>query len=44
MVKKATVRRNAVDLHRQVEEDEKKMLEEESKWDIPAFLRENDNS
>jgi len=44
IIKKATVRRNAVDLHRQVEEDEKKMLEEESKWDIPAFLRDSDNS
>ncbi len=44
IVKKITVRRNAVDLHRQVEEDEKKMLEEESKWDVPAFLRETDNS
>jgi len=43
VVNKTTVRRNALDLHRQAEEDEKKMLEEESKWDIPAFLRGNDN-
>jgi len=43
VVNKITVRRNALDLHKQAEEDEKKMLEEESKWDIPAFLRGNDN-
>ncbi len=43
VVNKTTVRRNALDLHRQAEEDEKKMLEEESKWDIPAFLRGDNN-
>jgi len=43
VVNKTTVRRNALDLHRQAEEDERKMLEEESKWDIPAFLRGGDN-
>ena len=43
VINKTTIRRNALDLHRQAEEDEKKMLEEESKWDIPAFLRGNDN-
>ncbi len=36
---KKTVRRNALDLHRQAKENEEKMLEEETKWDIPAFLR-----
>jgi len=44
IAKKTTVRRDALDLHKQLEEDEKRMLEEESKWDIPAFLRKSDNS
>ncbi|MBU1045741.1 cell division FtsZ family protein [Patescibacteria group bacterium] len=39
IIKKTNVRRNALDLHRQAAEDEKKMLEEENKWEIPAFLR-----
>jgi len=38
--KKSIVRKNALDVHKQVEELESKLLEEESKWDIPAFLRE----
>ncbi|MDO8264914.1 MAG: cell division protein FtsZ, partial [Candidatus Parcubacteria bacterium] len=33
------IRRTALDLKREAEETEKKMLEEEKKWDIPAFLR-----
>lgn len=44
IAKKTTVRRNALDLHKQIQEDERRMLEEESKWDIPAFLREDNNS
>ena len=40
--KKEVVRKNALDLHKQVEELESKLLEEESKWDIPAFLREKE--
>ncbi len=44
IIKKTTVRRNALDLHKKVQEDEQKMLEEESKWDVPAFLRGNNNS
>jgi len=38
--RKPTLRRNALDVHKQAEEDVQKMLDEESKWDIPAFLRE----
>jgi len=41
--KETTVRRNALDLHKKAEEDIQKMLEEESKWDIPTFLRGNEN-
>jgi cell division protein FtsZ len=33
------VRRNALDLHKKSKEEEIEMLEEEKKWDIPAFLR-----
>jgi len=33
------IRRTALDLKHEAEETEKKMLEEEKKWDIPAFLR-----
>jgi len=36
---KARVRRNAVDLHQIAKESEEELLEEEKKWDIPAFLR-----
>jgi len=41
--KEPTIRRNALDLHKKAEEDIQKMLEEESKWDIPTFLRDNEN-
>ncbi|MEA3452824.1 MAG: cell division protein FtsZ [Patescibacteria group bacterium] len=44
VVNKTTVRRNALDLHKQAKEDEQRMLEEERKWDIPAFLREEDDN
>ncbi len=44
LFQKKTVRRNALDLHRQAQEDEDKMMEEEAKWDVPAFLREKRNS
>ncbi len=43
ITKKDTVRRNALDLHKQAEEDMQKMMEEESKWDVPAFLRQEKN-
>ncbi len=36
---KIRVRRNAVDLHQMVKQSEEELLEEEKKWDIPAFLR-----
>lgn len=36
---KIRVRRNALDLHQMVKESEDELLEEEKKWDIPAFLR-----
>ncbi len=42
VVEKEVVRKNALDLHKQVEELESKLLEEESKWDIPTFLREKE--
>jgi len=42
IIKKTNVRRNALDLHRQAAEYEKKMLEEENKWEIPAFLRHSE--
>lgn len=42
--KKSMVRRNALDLQRQVKESEEKMMEEENKWDTPAFLREGKNN
>jgi len=40
--KKPVARKSALDVHKQVEELESKLLEEESKWDIPAFLRGKD--
>jgi len=43
IIKKTNIRRNALDLHKQAEEDEKKVLEEEDKWEIPAFLRGTNN-
>jgi cell division protein FtsZ len=36
---KTRIRRNALDLHKMAKESEKELLEEEKKWDIPAFLR-----
>lgn len=36
---KIRVRRNALDLHQMVKASEDELLEEEKKWDIPAFLR-----
>jgi len=39
--KNDTVRRNALDLHREAEKDIQRMYEEESKWDLPTFLRGN---
>ncbi len=44
IAKNTTVRRDALDLHKQTQENEKKILEEESKWDVPAFLRKESNS
>ncbi|MFA5349409.1 MAG: cell division protein FtsZ [Candidatus Paceibacterota bacterium] len=38
---KARIRRNALDLHQMVKESEDELLEEEKKWDIPAFLRKS---
>ncbi|MBU3964672.1 cell division FtsZ family protein [Patescibacteria group bacterium] len=43
IVKKTNIRRNALDLQKQAVDDEKKMLEEENKWEIPAFLRKVNN-
>jgi cell division protein FtsZ len=37
---KETIRHNALDLHKKAEEDMQKMIEEENKWDVPAFIRE----
>lgn len=36
-------RRSALDLRKETEEMEKKILAEENKWDIPAFLRRKSN-
>jgi len=36
---KEITRRDALDLHKKLIEEETKMLEEEQKWDIPTFLR-----
>ena len=36
---KEITRRDALDLHKKMIEEETKMLEEEQKWDIPTFLR-----
>lgn len=33
------IRRNALELKKELEQTEKEILEEERKWDIPAFLR-----
>ncbi len=38
---KVRIRRNALDLHQMVKESEDELLEEEKKWDIPAFLRKS---
>ncbi|MBU3918487.1 cell division FtsZ family protein [Patescibacteria group bacterium] len=42
--KNDTIRRNALDLHREAEKDIQRMYEEESKWDVPTFLRGNKNN
>ncbi|HNY97830.1 MAG TPA: cell division protein FtsZ [Candidatus Pacearchaeota archaeon] len=39
---KEVVRRNAVELKKEEEKAEKEILDEEQKWDIPAFLRIKD--
>ncbi|MCK4520352.1 cell division FtsZ family protein [Candidatus Parcubacteria bacterium] len=39
--KQEKTRKNALQLKREAEEAEKELLEEEKKWDIPAFLRKN---
>lgn len=39
---KITIRRNALDLHKRVKESEEELMEEEKKYDIPAFLREKE--
>ncbi|MDI6591642.1 MAG: cell division protein FtsZ [Patescibacteria group bacterium] len=35
------IRKNALQIKREIEEEEKELLKEEEKWDIPAFLRRN---
>jgi len=42
--KNDTIRRNALDLHREAEKDIQRMYEEESRWDVPTFLRDNKNN
>ncbi|MEA3293305.1 MAG: cell division protein FtsZ [Patescibacteria group bacterium] len=37
--KEQKIRKNALDLKRELEETEKKILDREKKWDTPAFLR-----
>ncbi|MCD6429252.1 cell division FtsZ family protein [bacterium] len=39
IVEKPRVRRNALDVHKLIKEAEKELLEEEKKWETPAFLR-----
>ena len=43
---KSLARKSALDLRKEAEETEKDLLEQEKKWDIPAFLRkkQEDNS
>ena len=36
------LRKNALDIKKEIEHIEEKMLQEEKKWDIPAFLRKNE--
>ena len=41
------VRKNALQIKKEIEEEEKEMLEQEKRWEMPAFLRKNiaqDNS
>ncbi len=38
---KIRIRRNALDLHQMAKDSEDELLEEEKKWDIPAFLRKS---
>lgn len=37
---KKTIRKNALELRKDLEKVEKEILENESRWDVPAFLRE----
>lgn len=39
IIEKPRVRRNALDVHKLIKEAEKELLEEEKKWETPAFLR-----
>ncbi|MCD6410406.1 hypothetical protein J7K92_00455 [bacterium] len=37
--KKGITRRNALDIHQLLKETEEELIEEEKKWEVPAFLR-----